>query len=73
MCLLTSPHFAAQQRDRFGALALHYACRNRGPTLRQDTALKLHTSMEPCVHRMVRLLLNASSGYAKGASIPGQF
>jgi hypothetical protein len=37
-----------------GALALHYAARNRGPTTRQDTAFKLHSSMEPCVHRMVR-------------------
>jgi len=68
--ILLTNRFAAQQRDRLGSLALHYACRNRGPTLRQDTALKLHTSMEPCVHRMVRLLLNESNGYAKGASVP---
>ena len=67
--ILTTNRFAAQQRDRFGALALHYACRNRGPTQRQDTALKLHTSMEPCVHRMVRLLLNATSGYPAGAGV----
>ena len=52
-----------------GALPLHYACRNRGPTNRQDTALKLHSQMEPCVHRMVRVLLNVSSGYPQGASI----
>ena len=67
--ILSANRFAAQQRDRFGSLALHYACRNRGPTSRQDSVLKIHSSMQPCVHRMVRLLLNNTSGYPLAAGV----
>ena len=71
--LLKSNRFAVQQRDRFNSLALHYAARNRGPTSRQDTALRLHTSTQPCLHRMLRCLLNTTYGYPLGAGISGPF
>jgi hypothetical protein len=67
--ILKANRFAARQRDRFGALPLHYACRNRWPTARQDTLLRLHTSKEPCVHRLVRFLLNASHGFAGACKV----
>jgi hypothetical protein len=67
--ILKANRFAARQRDRFGALPLHYACRNRGPTARQDTLLRLHASKEPCVHRLVSFLLNASHGFAGACKV----
>jgi hypothetical protein len=71
--LFKSNLFAAQQRDRFNSLALHYSARNRGPTSRQDTAFRLHTSTQPCLHRMLCNLLNTTYGYPLGADISDPF
>jgi hypothetical protein len=67
--ILRTNRFSARQRSRDSqSLALHFACRNVGPTRRQDTALRLHTSMQPVCNRMVRALLDKNFGYPQGAS-----
>lgn len=67
--ILRSNRFAARQRSRDSqSLALHYTCRNVGPTRRQDTALILHTAMLPVCNRLVRILLDKNFGYPQGAS-----
>ncbi len=59
----------ATRSFRGAAVALRLPNRNRGPTACQDTLLRLHTSKEPCVHRLVRFLLNASHGFAGACKV----
>jgi hypothetical protein len=67
--ILACNRFAARQRSHDSqSLALHYACRNVGPTRRQDTAVRLHTAMRPVCNRLVIALLNRRNGYPQGAS-----
>jgi hypothetical protein len=67
--ILACNRFAARQRSRESqSLALHYACRNVGPTRRQDTAVRLHTTMLPVCNRLVLALLDRNTGYPQGAS-----
>lgn len=60
-----------QTQDLLGQTPLHLACRNKGPTASQDRSGKLHHDMEPCIHRLVVLLLGVAPDTARvQVSIP---